>query len=188
MYLDIQMPDVTGIDYLKTIKNPPVIIFTTAYPQFALTAFELDAVDYLIKPISFERFLKATNKAKELVDLRNLKDSNMLVKGKDHFYIKSDKKIVRVNFDEILFVEGMAHHLIIHTGNKKYITYLTFKALDDFLPKDKFIKTHKSYLIALSKIENIEADEITISGKTLPISRSYKEDIMKLIDDRFLRR
>lgn len=191
LFLDIQMPRITGIDFFKTIKNPPVVIFTTAYPQYALDGFEVNALDYLVKPISFDRFLKAALKAKEFYEVRykNTAEAKSADIAPEYFFIKADNKLVRILFDDILFVEALQNYVTIHTSEKKYITYLTLKSVEDFLPADKFIKPHKSFIISAAKIDSIDGNEVSISGNRIPISRNLKEEVMeKLLKGKFLKR
>lgn len=191
LFLDIQMPKITGLDFLKTVQHAPPVIFTTAFPQYALDGFEVNALDYLVKPISFDRFLKAALKAKEFYEVRQKNDSeNAAARGAaDYFFIKADTKLVKILFDEILFIEALQNYVIIHTAVKKYITYLTFKLVEEYLPADRFIKVHKSYIIAAPKIDSIEANVIKIGQHHLPISRNLKEEVMeKLLKGKFLKR
>lgn len=187
LFLDIQMPRITGLDYFKSLRQPPPVIFTTAYPQYALEGFEVNALDYLVKPFSFERFLKAVLKAKEYYEVRDTNTKEAV--ASDFFFIKSDNKLVKILFDEVLFVEALQNYVTIHTAAKKYMTYLTFKAVEDYLPADKFLKVHKSYIVAAARIESIEANEIRIGQHHIPISRNQKEEVMeKLLKNRFLKR
>ena len=191
LFLDIQMPKITGLDFLKTIQHAPPVIFTTAYPQFAIEGFELNALDYLVKPVSFERFLKAAMRAKEFYEIRqvNSDESKKESAQPGYFFIKSENKLVKIFFDEILFSEALQNYVVIHTAVKKYITYLTFKSVEEYLPSDQFIKTHKSYIIAAAKIESIEANDIKIGQHHIPISRNLKEEVMeKLLKGKFLKR
>src|SRR5678816_538894 len=126
LFLDIQMPKITGLDFFKTIQHPPPVIFTTAYPQFALEGFEVNALDYLVKPISFERFLKAALKAKEYYEVRE-KNATEATQSQDYFFIKADNKLVKILYDDILFAEALQNYVCIQTKDKKYITYLTFR-------------------------------------------------------------
>jgi DNA-binding LytR/AlgR family response regulator len=187
LFLDIQMPRITGLDFFKTLPHPPPVIFTTAYPQYALEGFEVNALDYLVKPFSFDRFLKAAMKAKEFYEVR---ETNLAeAKASDFFFIKSDNRLVKVLFDEILYVEALQNYVTIHTPSKKYMTYLTFKAVEDYLPGDKFLKVHKSYIVAASKINSIEGNDIRIGQQHIPISRTQKDEVMeKLLKNRFLKR
>jgi len=191
IFLDIQMPKITGLEFLKTLKHPPPVIFTTAYPQHALEGFELNALDYLVKPVSFERFLKAALKAKEYyeVRLKNKTVENNSAEQNDYFFVKADNKLVKIVFDDILFAEALQNYVTIHTLDKKYITYLTFKSVEEYLPADKFIKTHKSYIVSASKIDSIEGNDIRIGNHYIPISRNEKEDVMdRLLKGKFLKR
>lgn len=189
LFLDIQMPKITGLEFFKTLQQPPPVIFTTAYPQFALDGFEVNALDYLVKPISFERFLKAAMKAKEYYEIREKNLPATAGSTADYFFIKADNKLVKLFFDDILFAEALQNYVVIYTADKKYITYLTFKSVEDYLPADKFIKTHKSYIVAASKIDSIEGNDIRIGQHHIPISRNLKDEVMeKLVNNRFLRR
>lgn len=187
LFLDIQMPKITGLDFFRTLQQPPPVIFTTAYPQYALEGFEVNALDYLVKPISFERFLKAALKAKEYYEVRdtNTKDAQ----AGEYFFIKADNKLVKILYDEILYAEAVQNYVTIHTDSKKYMTYLTFKSVEDYLPADKFLKVHKSYIVAASRIDTIEGNDIRIGQQHIPISRNQKEEVMeKLLKGKFLKR
>jgi DNA-binding LytR/AlgR family response regulator len=191
IFLDIQMPKISGLEFLKTLKQPPPVIFTTAYPQHALEGFELNALDYLVKPVSFERFLKAALKAKEYYEVRQ-KNGNAESGGaeqNDYFFVKADNKLVKIIFDDILYAEALQNYVTIHTVDKKYITYLTFKSVEEYLPADKFIKTHKSYIVSASKIDSIEGHDIRVGSHYIPISRNEKEEVMeRLLKGKFLKR
>ncbi|MGC4034671.1 MAG: LytTR family DNA-binding domain-containing protein [Chitinophagaceae bacterium] len=191
VFLDIQMPKITGLEFLKTIKQGPPVIFTTAYPQHALEGFELNALDYLVKPISFDRFLKAALKAKEFYEVRqkNTVMDTSEATQQDYFFVKADNKLVRISFDDVLFAEALQNYVTIHTKEKKYITYLTFKSVEEYLPPHKFIKTHKSYIVSVSKIDSIEGNDLRIGNHYIPISRNEKEEVMeKLLKGKFLKR
>lgn len=189
LFLDIQMPKITGLDFFKTLQQAPPVIFTTAYPQYALEGFEVNALDYLVKPVSFERFFKAAMKAREYYEVREKNAIGITAAEPDYFFIKADNKLVRLFFADILFAEALQNYVIIHTRDKKYITYLTFKAVEDYLPPASFIKTHKSYLVAASKIDSIEGNDIRIGMHHIPISRNLKEEVMeKLLKGKFLKR
>lgn len=190
IFLDIQMPKITGLEFLKTLQHAPPVIFTTAYPQYALDGFELNALDYLVKPISFERFLKAAMKAKEYYEVRakNISEAQASAKD-DFFFIKADNKLVKIFFNDVFYVEALQNYVSIHTRTKNYITYLTFKSIEEYLPADQFIKTHKSYIVSASKIDNIEGNDIRIGEFHIPISRANKEEVMdRLLKGRFLKR
>ncbi len=191
IFLDIQMPKITGLDFFKTLQHPPPVIFTTAYPQYALDGFELNALDYLVKPVSFDRFLKAAMRAKEFYEIRqvNLSETKQAPAEPGYFFIKADNKLVKILFEDILFVEALQNYVVIHTKDKNHITYLTLKSVEEYLPEERFIKTHKSYIIAASKIESIEANDILIGQHHIPISRNLKDEVMeKLLKGKFLKR
>lgn len=191
LFLDIQMPKISGLDFFRSLQNAPPVIFTTAFPQYALDGFELNALDYLVKPISFDRFFKAALKAKEYYEVRekNRSEVSQQDSKEKYFFIKADNKLVKILFDEILFVEALQNYVTIHTVNKRYITYLTFKSVEEYLPSDEFIKCHKSYIVAASKVSSIEGNEIIIGTHHIPISRNAKEESLgKLLKGRFLKR
>lgn len=190
IFLDIQMPKITGLQFFKSLQPAPPVIFTTAYPQYALDGFELNALDYLVKPIAFDRFLKAALKAKEYYELRGQNkpaaEANI---ASDYLFIKVDGKLVKVLYDDILFVEAVQNYVTIHTKEKKLMTYLTFHSIEEFLPSNLFIKTHKSYLVAISKIESIDGNVIQIGNHSIPISRNLKDEVVeKIMNSRFLKR
>lgn len=187
LFLDIQMPKITGLDFFKSLKQPPPVIFTTAYPEYALEGFEVNALDYLVKPISFERFLKAALKAKEFYEIR---ETNARYEGvSDYFFIKADNKLVKILFDHLLYVEALQNYVLIHTTEKKYMTYLTFKSVEEYLPSEKFLKVHKSYIVSVLKIDSIEGNDILIGNHHIPISRNQKDGVMdKILSNRFLKR
>ena len=187
LFLDIQMPKITGLEFFKTLQHPPPVIFTTAYPQYALEGFEVNALDYLVKPVSFDRFFKAVLKAKEFYEIRDT--NNKEANATEYFFIKADNKLVKILFDEVLYVEALQNYVTIHTPGKKYMTYLTFKSVESYLPADKFLKVHKSYIVAASKIDTIEGNDIRIGQQHIPISRNQKDEVMdKLLKGKFLKR
>lgn len=189
LFLDIQMPRITGLDFFKSLPHPPPVIFTTAYPQYALDGFEVNALDYLVKPISFDRFYKAVLKAKEYYEVREMNLAEPPASADTYFFIKADNKLVRIDFDDILFAEALQNYVVIHTKDRKYITYLTFKSVEDYLPAASFVRTHKSYIVSASKIDSIEGNDIRIGAHHIPISRNLKDDVMeKLLKGKFLKR
>ncbi len=187
LFLDIQMPKISGLLFFKSLQLPPPVIFTTAYPQYALEGFEVNALDYLVKPISFERFLKAVLKAKEFYEIRETNDKESA--SSNYFFIKADNKLVKILFEDVLYVEALQNYVLIHTIEKKYMTYLTFKSVEDYLPKNDFFKVHKSYIVSISKVDSIEGNDILIGQQHIPISRSQKDDVLeKLLKNKFLKR
>ena len=189
VFLDIQMPKISGLEFLKSLQQAPPVIFTTAFPQYALDGFDLNALDYLVKPISFDRFLKAALRAKEYYEVRKKNTSVESAQSGEYFFIKADNKLVKLEYDEILFVEALQNYVTIQTIDRKYITYLTFKSVEEYLPADKFIKTHKSYIVSAAKIDTIEGNDIRVGNHHLPISRNLKDEVMeKLLKGKFLKR
>ena len=174
IFLDIEMPYISGIEFLKSTPNSPKIIFTTAYEKYALEGYELNVLDYLLKPISFERFLKAANKAFDY--FINEKEN----KGR-YTFIKSDNRLEKINFDEILFLEAMENYVAIYTAGKKFITHSTLKALAAILPPAEFIQPHKSYIVNMSCIKSIEGNILHIDKYQVPVSKYQKEEVMKKI-------
>lgn len=181
LFLDIQMPKMNGIELLRSLPKPPLVIVTTAYHQYALEGYELDVLDYLVKPISFSRFVKAVMKAKEHISSRNLSAPSGGAVRDDHFFIKTDNTLVKILYADMLFAEATQNYVTIHTKDKRYLTHLTFKSIEENLPTAEFLKVHKSYIVNLSRIDSIDADGIVIGTHTIPISRANKEAIMELI-------
>lgn len=189
IFLDIQMPKINGVEFIRSLPHPPLVIFTSAYPQYALDGFDLDAVDYLLKPFSFERFLKAAMKAKSILTAKGKADNLIPQAGIDHFFIKVDNKLLKIRFDDIIFVEALQNYVAIHTLTKKYITYLTLKMLEEQLPASYFVKIHKSYIVAISKVDSIEGSEVKIGTHALPISRNIKEEVLeKILQNKLFKR
>lgn len=184
VFLDIQMPKLTGIEFVKALTDPPLIIFTTAYSEYALEGFELDVVDYLLKPISFARFLKAAEKAQSYVNARNKEVSIT----PDFFFIKCNGKIEKIIMADVVYIEAMANYVIIHTRQKKYITYLTFSGIEEQLPTHLFVRIHKSYIVSISAIQTIDGNGVLTSSTRLPMSKNYRSDVMNRIESRFLKR
>lgn len=185
IFLDIQMPKITGLEFIRTINHPAKIIITTAYANFAIDSFELDVTDYLLKPISFERFLKAVGKAKKHLQIEN----HSTTESEKYFFVKSESKLEKIILNDILFIQAMENYVIIQTVLKKYVCYLTLKAVEDFLPSDTFIKVQKSYIIAINKISSIEGNSINVGNHQIAISRHLKDDVLdQIIANKFLKR
>ena len=178
IFLDIQMPKMSGIDFLKIVQNPPMVVITTAFPTFALESFQLNVLDYLLKPITFDRFFKSVNKAKDYHQLltRSVSpDGIKVVTDDSYFFIKCGNKYEKILFDDILYVEGMQNYVIIYTHKNKYTTLLNLKSLEQNFNDKAFIRVHKSYIVSIDKIEGIEGNEIFIQSNRIPISRNYRE-------------
>lgn len=185
IFMDIQMPQITGIEFLKTLKHPPKVIITTAYREFALEGFELDVVDYLIKPITFERFLKSVNKyyqgSQEDV---HVIPGNSAEKAMDEsfIYVKENKKVVKVYLSEIKYIEGLSEYVQVYTDKRKIITKTSMAQMEEKLPGESFLRIHKSFIVSLSKIEAFTANTIEIQGKELPIGRSFKNGVLSALN------
>ncbi len=186
IFLDIQMPYISGIDFIKMLKNPPLIILTTAFPQFALESYELDIVDYLVKPIRFERFVKAVNKATELFCLMQIKTSEIESIETNYVYVKSERKFVKLFFDDILYIKGLKDYVIIHRKESKVITAMNIKTINNKLPDSIFFRVNKSYIINIHQIKEIDTDFIIIDNKEIPIGKTYKEDFITNCVNKYL--
>ncbi len=185
IFLDIQMPVMNGIDFLKSTSNHPMVIITTAFPSYALEGYQLDVLDYLLKPITFSRFFQAVHKAREYFILRQSSNGNTTPQPEESFFIKCEHKYEKLYFSDILFVQAMQNYVIIHTTRGRYTTLLYLKNVAENLSDKNFIRVHKSYLVAIDKVETIHDHEITIQGHRIPISRNYKEMVLKkIIKDR----
>lgn len=180
IFLDIHMPKLSGIDFIKTLKNPPLVIFTTAYSEYALEGYSLDVVDYLMKPITFDRFLKAAQKAMEIHSLKR-NASHPRETDQDYFFVKCDSKFERLLYKEVCYVEAMQNYAVIHTKDRKLITYITMSSLENQLPKEQFLKVHKSFIVAVPHIKAIEGNEILIGEARIPISRNLKDEVVNQI-------
>jgi DNA-binding LytR/AlgR family response regulator len=185
VFLDIQMPKISGIDFLKNLPDPPLVIFTTAFPEYAIEGYELNVLDYLLKPISFERFFKAVIKAQSYL---NLRVKHAATASEPYFFIKSNLKIEKIFFDDILYVEALSNYVILHTKNKKHIAYLSFKGIESQLPKHLFLKTHKSFIVAVNAIQTIDNNEIILADHILPISKSYRQSVMERVEKNLFKR
>lgn len=185
LFLDIEMPLLSGIDFLKTTAHPPAVIFTTAYSQYALEGYQFDVIDYLLKPISFERFLQAANKALRLLSHQKQgkqDDSN-------YIFVKTDKQLVKLNIAEILYIEGMQNYIIFHTVKEKIIALVPLKNIFELLSESAFIKIHKSFIVAKDKVESIVGNQVQIGKKRLPISTRMKKEVLEeLTGDRLLKK
>jgi DNA-binding LytR/AlgR family response regulator len=182
IFLDIQLPGMTGLNFLRNLQNPPLVVLTTAYSEYALESYEFNVIDYLLKPISFERFSKTINK---IVEGKSF--TQPLKEGKqpaDHIFIKSNSKFFKVNFSEIIYVEGMKDYLKIHTKDSRLVTHQTMNEMEKLLPVKQFTRVHKSYIIALAHIKSIYGNSIEMADVTIPVGITYKDKVMHLINKR----
>lgn len=180
VFLDINMPMMTGFELISLIENKTKVIITTAFREFAAESYDLDVLDYLVKPIPLPRFIKCINKITTEYNLKN----NIKVettKGDSHIFIKVDKKMMKINIEEILFVEGMKEYIKVVTSDKTYITHKSLTSLSEELPAERFLRIHKSYVIALNKVKSIEGNRIQIQSYTIPIGRNYSKEVKNKI-------
>ncbi|HEY4195598.1 MAG TPA: LytTR family DNA-binding domain-containing protein [Mucilaginibacter sp.] len=185
VFLDIQMPKITGIDFLKNLTDPPFVIFTTAFPEYAIEGYELNILDYLLKPISFERFFKAVVKAQAHLNLRLRQDD---ITASPYFFVKSNQKLEKIFIDDILYLEALSNYVILYTKNKKHIIYMSFKGIESQLPKNLFLKIHKSFIVAVNAIQTIDNNEIVLGDHILPISKSYRSLVMDRVEKNLFKR
>ena len=191
MFLDIQMPQLTGVEFLKTLTNPPLVIFTTAYPDYAVEGFELNAVDYLLKPISLDRFMKAVNKAMDKLTLERKDDvvpaANENAEENEYIFVKADKKLIKVTFSDIIYIEGLKDYVIIRMDNDRVITLQTMKSLESKLPQNLFKRIHRSYIVSISRIKAIVGNMVEVTEKNqtkhLPIGKNYREELLAIINE-----
>ena len=181
IFLDIQMPKLTGIDFLKTLKNPPKVIFTTAYRDYALEGFELEIVDYLLKPIPFDRFLKAVSRVIQQPVQPITKNAAVTESTEQPLFFKVDKKMVKVKMSDILYIESIKDYVKVKTHDKEIITQQKIGYLEESLPKHIFLRTHRSFIAAINKIESYSASEIEIGKIQLPIGRNYKNEVLRVL-------
>ena len=177
LFLDINLPKLSGINFLKTLPEPPMVIFTTAYPEFAVDGFELDAIDYLVKPFSFERFLKAINKALNKINRQPGNTTEDRITD-DFIFLKADKKVYKINLDDILYAEATGDYVKVITREGQHVANITLKKLQEELPSNSFIRVHKSFLISASKIKFFEGNYIKVGQTDIPIGAAYREDIL----------
>jgi two-component system, LytTR family, response regulator len=199
LFLDIEMPKRSGLQYLKSApergevpcqwqgRSPrPLVILTTAFPQYALEGYELDIIDYLLKPVAFSRFLKAVHKAREFAESREAVSTTPSLDS--WLFVRSEKRIERIEMRDILYIQSLGNYVTIHTASKKILAYLTLKGLEGQLPAGEFIKIHQSYLVGLSKIDSIHGNQIVVGNKSLPLSRNYRDAVMRVVEKRMLKR
>jgi DNA-binding LytR/AlgR family response regulator len=182
MFLDIKMPQMTGIDFLKTLKRPPKVIITTAYSQYALDGFELDVVDYLMKPITFERFFKAVNKYFQSGQTETVAlESENGTMAESFIYVKENKKIIKIYLKEIHFIEGLNEYIRIHTDNRRVVVKSSLQHIESKLPSDQFIRIHKSYIVSIPRIRAFNATTVELENAKLRIGRNYKNQVFSAL-------
>jgi len=188
LFIDINMPDLNGLEFVKALTYKPYIVFTTAYSEYAVEGFQVEAVDYLLKPIAFNNFLKAANKVKNLIELGITNRKEIINTTADHLFVKSEYKLVRIELADIKYIESQHEYIKIHLINSKPVmTLLSMKFIEEQLPHDRFMRVHRSYIVNLAKISVIERNRIVFDGKVyIPISDQYKNKFQNYIDKNFL--
>ena len=186
IFLDIQMPEMIGTDFLKSLSHKPMVVFTTAYAEYALEGYELDVVDYLLKPFPFERFLKAVNRASDLAKLQCQQASNPILRkkeanNKDYILVRSEHKLHRISHDDILYIQSMREYVAFYTRNGRILSLGSLKKLEVDLPQDQFLRIHKSYIISKAKATILEGNMVHIGEEKIPIGASYREEVLKLL-------
>ncbi|BAX82223.1 LytR/AlgR family response regulator transcription factor [Labilibaculum antarcticum] len=186
MFLDINMPKLSGLSFLESLVNPPLVVITTAYREYAVDAYELDVMDYLHKPIPFPRFIKAISKIEEKLQLKNnlqtVSQDNTPDTSQNFIFIKADKKTIKLNFEDIKYIEGLGDYIKIHTKSKNIVSKLTIKKMEELLPENLFPRVHKSFIISLQLIDSIEGNQVEIGDQKIPIGQMYRQAFMDLIN------
>lgn len=175
IFLDIEMPGLNGLDFIRSMSKKPHIILCTAYPQYALESYELDVIDYLVKPIKFDRFFKAVSKVKDYMELNAVAKSEIDEYEETFMYIKSDRQYVKVFYDDVIYIKGMKDYVVIHTPEKKYMTSMNVKTIHSQLPEDRFARISKSYIVQVNGIKSVDVDTVYTDKVELPLGPSYKE-------------
>jgi DNA-binding LytR/AlgR family response regulator len=180
IFLDIQLPGMTGLEFLRSLSNPPLVVFTTSYPEYALESYEFNVIDYLLKPVSYERFSKTISK---IIDGNIFKTAADDIKPiyREHIFIRSNSKFYRISFTEIIYIEGMKDYLKIHTNEHVIITHQTMAEMENILPAGQFIRIHKSYIVSVARIKAVFGNSVDMEKALLPIGLNYKERIMSFI-------
>jgi DNA-binding LytR/AlgR family response regulator len=188
LLLDINMPRINGIDFLKSSKMDACVIITTAYAEYAVESYGLDVLDYLVKPIGFDRFLKACNKAKDVQELKKWAKAQPK-KSEDHFFIKSNNQIEKVYYADLLYAEAMLNYVMLYTTSKKMMVYVTIKSLEEQLPAELFIRVHKSFIVNISKVQRIEGNILDMGNEKIGISQSLREKVLsEIVKDKMIKR
>ena len=183
LFLDIQMPELTGIEFLRTLQQKPVVVFTTAYSDYALEGYSLDVTDYLLKPFSFERFLQAVNKATTALRTKtaDVPSPTLPPPDKDYVLVRADHKVHRIKYDDILYLQSMREYVAFHTSAGRILSLNSLKSLEDELPSERFIRIHKSYIVAIGRITTLEGNLLHVGKDKLPVGASYREGLMERV-------
>ena len=181
MFLDIQMPDLTGLELVRSLEQKPAVIFTTAYSEYAVDAFNLSVVDYLLKPFDFPRFIQAINKAigTEQPKVAGVeKPADTISKSNDFITVKANYKLYKINYDDLLYIEGQHEYVTFHTTQRRITALFALKDLEEILPKDKFVRVHKSYIVSFKHIQDLDKSDVTVAGNKVPVGASYRDELL----------
>jgi len=180
IFLDIQLPGMTGLNFLRSLSNPPLVVFTTSYPEYALESYEFNVIDYLLKPVSYERFSKTIDK---IIDGKIFKTPSVEIKtvNRDHIFIRAEGKFFRISFSDIIYIEGMKDYLKIHSTEHVIVTHQTMIDMENILPGNNFIRIHKSYIVSIAHIKAVFGNSVDMGQMQLPIGLNYKERIMRFV-------
>ena len=182
LLLDIQMPDITGLELVQSLEHKPAVIFTTAYSEFAVDAFNLGVTDYLLKPFDFPRFLQAISKAvgsnAQVETGGSKKASDAVSKSADFITVKADYKLYKINYDDLLFIEGQHEYVTFHTPQRRVTALFALKDLEEMLPQERFIRVHKSYIVSFNHIQDLDKSEVTVAGMKIPVGASYRDELL----------
>lgn len=183
IFIDIQMPGLTGLQFIASLERKPLVIFITAYKQYAVESYDLDVVDYLVKPVALERFIKACNRAKELYELKSVRGTNSTAQGKDHFFVNADYSQVKITFEDIIWMKGFGDYIKFHLKSAEHplVVRTSFKELGRELPPNKFIRVHKSYSVAINAITAIRKNSIFLGDKELSVGETFRDEVQKLV-------
>ena len=188
LFIDINMPDLSGLEFVKSLTDKPYIVFTTAYSEYAVEGFQVDAADYLLKPVNYSSFPKAANKVKNLIDLNTNSQKESIRATASHLFVKSDYKLIRIELDDIRYIESQHEYIKIHlVNNKPVMTQLSMKSIEEQLPSDRFMRVHRSFIVNLKRVSVVERNRIVFDGKVyIPVSEQYKENFQAYLDGNFV--
>ncbi|HMG16385.1 MAG TPA: LytTR family DNA-binding domain-containing protein [Saprospiraceae bacterium] len=188
LFIDIKMPEINGIDFIKSLKITPFVIFTTAYSSYAIEGFEVDAVDYLMKPISYERFLKSVEKVftRYKNEHQSLNSLNKIEQNPGFFFIKSDSGLARIDYDKIQYIEGMENYVKLVCNNKTIVSLTTMKSIEGLLPKSNFIRIHRSFIVNMNMVDRVWDFNFYINNKAIQVGKSYKKSVQEILKNKYL--